>query len=205
MVWCRNCLVLFLLFGLCGEIRQCLGAPAAGGDAETPRPVSDPLDRPISFVPDKEDDRPKASDSRFGNAGITTMVGGLAVCVGAFLLFVWATRRTASIGMAPLPSEVLESLGRAPLNGRQHLQLIRLGQKLVLLCVSPQGATALSEVTDRDEVTRLAGFCQQSKTQSVTTSFREALGEYGREAPTAGLFGKLRSDGEYRSTPRRST
>jgi flagellar biogenesis protein FliO len=122
--------------------------------------------------------------------GISTLVGGLAVCIGSFLLFVWATRRSVPQGLAPLPAEVLEPLGRAPLSGRHHLQLIRLGRKVVLLCVSPQGATALAELSDDDEVTRLTGLCRQTGPRSATTSFREAIGDFSRESAETEWLGR---------------
>jgi flagellar biogenesis protein FliO len=169
-----------------------IGAASAGLAADSPAPLllrdgksisspasgsSDPLAQPIPMPPGGESPTAdgKSGPPRSVHAELSTLVGGLAVCVGAFLLFVWATRRHAPRGLEPLPAEVLEPLGRAPLNGRQYLQLVRLGHKLVLLCVSPQGATALLEISDGDEVARLAGLCQQSKSQSVTRSFREAL------------------------------
>jgi hypothetical protein len=89
--------------------------------------------------------------------------------------------------LARLPEEVIESLGRAPLIGRQQMQLIRLGRKLILLNVTPHGAEALAEVTDPAEVDRLTGLCQQQRRGSISDSFRQVLSQYG-EAPVRGGF-----------------
>lgn len=131
---------------------------------------------------------------------LTTVVGGLAICLGIFFLIVWATKRQAPPGMARLPVEVVESLGRLPLSGRQHLQLLRIGRKLVLLDVTPGGAETLTEITDPAEVDRLVGLCQQAKPNSVSASFREVLTEYEKEPAAKGFLGNTRpSDWELAS------
>ena len=92
-------------------------------------------------------------------------------------------------GFAPLPGEVFESLGRAPLTGRQQMQLIRLGNKLVLLSVTPTGAETLTEITDIDEVNRLAGLCQQGRSGSISDTFRQVLSQYADEPAPGGFVG----------------
>jgi flagellar biogenesis protein FliO len=119
---------------------------------------------------------PPTTHAERGVGGTTaTVLASLAIVLGAFFLFVWIARRSMPRAMAPLPSEVVESLGRAPLAARQQMQLIRLGSKLVLLCVTPHGAAALAEVTDAAEVDRLSGLCQQNRAGSITQSFRQVL------------------------------
>jgi flagellar biogenesis protein FliO len=110
------------------------------------------------------------------------VVGSLAVVLGAFFLVAWATRRAAPRRFQLLPPEVVDCLGRAPLAGRQQLQLMRLGKKLVLLSVTATDARALCEVTDPAEVDRIAGLCQQTRPESVTTSFRQALAQCATES-----------------------
>ena len=121
---------------------------------------------------------------------LTTVVGALAVCLGVFFLFVWITKRHAPAGLAPLPKEVVESLGRASLSGRQQLQLLRIGRKLVLLHVTSTSAETLTEIVDPVEVDRLVGLCQQTSPNSVTASFREVLTHYESE-PAKGFLGDV--------------
>ena len=83
--------------------------------------------------------------------------------------------------MAPLPNEVVECLGRAPLTGRQQVQLLRLGKKLVLVAVTATEARTLSEITDPLEVDRLSGLCQQIRPESITASFRQVLAQCATE------------------------
>ena len=49
-----------------------------------------------------------------------------------------------------LPKEAVELLGRAPLAGRQQMQLVRVGNKLLLVALSPAGAETLTEITEPD-------------------------------------------------------
>ena len=100
-----------------------------------------------------------------------TMITGLSIVIGAFLLFTWAIRRggkstAARRGM--LPNDVVDVLGRVPLAARQFAQLLRVGNKLVLVALTPTGPTTLTEVTDPAEVDRLLGLCQQMDAKSTT-------------------------------------
>jgi flagellar biogenesis protein FliO len=117
-----------------------------------------------------------------GRAGSLVTIGGsLALVVGLFLVFAWILRRTAPRGAAPLPAEVVEVLGRTVLAGRQQIQVLRFGRKLLLVSVTPAGSETLSEITDPDEVTRLLGFCQQSRPGSTTSAFRQVFEQLSRE------------------------
>jgi flagellar biogenesis protein FliO len=123
---------------------------------------------------------------------MTTVVGALAVCLGIFLLLVWVTKRSAPAGSGQLPKEVVESLGRVPLQGRQQLQLLRIGRKLLLIHVTPHGAETLTEIADQPEVERILGLCQQTRPTSVSSSFREILTQYESEPAAKGFLGDAR-------------
>lgn len=112
---------------------------------------------------------------------LTTVFGSLAVVIGLFILVVWFTRRALPKASTTLPKEVVDVLGRAPLGNRQQMQLVRVGNKLLLLSVTSNGATPLTEVTDPEEVDRLAGVCQRGQSGSVSETFRQVLGQLGGE------------------------
>lgn len=104
-----------------------------------------------------------------------------------FFLVAWISRRAAPRGMAPLPGEVMESLGRAPLVGRQQAQLLRIGKKLVLVSITAGGVEPITEITDPMEVDRLSALCQQTRPGSITDSFRNVLSQYASEPATRGF------------------
>lgn len=108
---------------------------------------------------------------------LITVGGSLAAVLGLFLLMVWAVRRTSPRGLATLPREAFEVLGRAPLANRQQAQLLRCGNKLLLVAVGAAGAGAdtLTEITDPAEVERLADLCRQTRSGGPVATFRQAL------------------------------
>jgi len=123
---------------------------------------------------------------------IHTVITALAIVIGAFLLFTWAIRRGGknSIGTrGSLPAEVVNVLGRVPIAARQFAQLLRVGNKLVLVALTPDGPTTLTEVTDPAEVDRLVGLCQQSESKSSTKVFEQVFQQFTNEPASGGFLG----------------
>ncbi len=118
---------------------------------------------------------------------VVTTVTSLAVVVGLFLLVVWVQRRAGASRRGMLPGEVFETLGRVPLNGRQEMHLVRLGNKLLLLAVTAQGAETLTEITDPREIERLSGICRHNRADSISASFREILSQLGGPGGARGV------------------
>jgi len=104
------------------------------------------------------------------------MFGGLALCLALFLAFAWVVRRGMPRSMAVLPREAVAVLGRMPLAKGQHASLIQVGNKLLLVAVSPAGAETLTEIDDPAEVDRLRTICNGPAEENVAgKSFRMTL------------------------------
>jgi flagellar biogenesis protein FliO len=115
---------------------------------------------------------------------------GLAIVIGAFLLFAWAIRRGGrAAGRGSLPTDVVSVLGRVPLAARQFAELLRVGNKLVLVSITPTGAQTLTEVTDPAEVDRLVGLCQQNNPHSTTKAFEQVFRQLSNESAPSGFLG----------------
>lgn len=116
-----------------------------------------------------------------GWGAVSSVGASLGLVLGAFLCVAWLSKRYLPKSAGPLPKEVVEQLGWAPLVGRQQMQLVRLGNKLLLIAVTP-GASAepLAEVTDQAEVERLSAICRRTKPESSTQAFREVMSELER-------------------------
>lgn len=114
-------------------------------------------------------------------SAITTVVGSLGIVLGLFVVLVWFSRRFAPAGTAALPKEAVELLGRTPLGGAHQMQLVRVGAKLLLVALSPQGARTLTEITSAAEVERLSDLCRRQKPDSATASFRSLVDQIGGE------------------------
>jgi flagellar biogenesis protein FliO len=123
---------------------------------------------------------------------IGTVVGSLAIVLGLFLVLAWCSRKFAPAGSAQLPKEALELLGRASLSPRQQVQLVRLGNKLLLVALTPAGAETLTEITDAAEVERLTGLCRRGQPASASNSFAQTLGQLTREPAQGGFVGGAR-------------
>jgi flagellar protein FliO/FliZ len=163
---------------------------AAAQEPVTPSEAAAPLRlSPRSTEGSRTLDRP-ASPTPSGAVG--TVVGSLAIVIGLFLVLAWCSRRFAPAGAAQLPSEVLELLGRSSLHAKQQVQLVRIGNKLLLIAQTPAGADTLTEITDPEEVERLASLCRRGQPASATNSFTQVLGQLAREPAAGGFAGQSR-------------
>jgi len=121
------------------------------------------------------------------SGAVGTVAGSLGIVLGLLLVVVWCSRRLTPAGAATLPKEVVELLGRSSLSGRQQVQLLRLGNKLVLVALSPSGAETLTEVTDAAEVEHLLALCWRERSGSSTAGFRQVLSQLASEPTVAGF------------------
>ncbi len=120
-----------------------------------------------------------------GPASMVTVVSGLCIVLGIFLVVAWGMRRAAPGGSTLLPRQVVEVLGRVPLAGRQQVHLVRCGNKLLLVSVTPDAAKTLTEITDPMEVDRLAGLCEQMRPHSSSATFRRALRQFTHDGESS--------------------
>ncbi len=118
----------------------------APGVSKAPQPLPRPTKR-VSPSTSWNDRLPRPSGQTFIVLGI---VAGLAL--------VWRLTRGNERN---LPSDLVEVYGRVPLNPKQHLHLVRVGNTLLVLIESAQGLQRLAEITDPDEV------------RSITNRFRK--------------------------------
>lgn len=109
---------------------------------------------------------------------IATTFSALAVVLGIFLIFAWMMKRASGKGASGLPNELVEILGQVPLNGRQRLCVVRFGRKLVLACVSIDGAETLAELTDPEEVEELLAIWRRTSPASASHAFRKVFAQY---------------------------
>ncbi len=138
-------------------------AAADEGPAARPPAPSGSAGSPTPLAPQNATPHPGTSRAAGGLESLLTVGGSLAVVLAGFWAIAWALRRASPGGFRPLPSEAFELLGRAPLANRQQAQLLRCGNKLLLVAVSTEGAETLTEITDPAEVDRLAAACRSAR------------------------------------------
>ena len=72
-------------------------------------------------------------------------------------------------------------LARVQLTPRHWVSLVRCGRRVLILGLSGERITALSEITDGAEVVELLGQCEQSRPGSASSSFRGMFQQEARE------------------------
>ena len=103
------------------------------------------------------------------------MFFSLAVVLSFFLLVAWLVKKSQPNSFLKLPGDVVQVLGRTPMAPRQQMYVVRFGSKLLLISHQPGQTQTLGEITDADEVQRLAGLCEANHPGSISNSFRDVL------------------------------
>lgn len=165
-----------------------------GDHEEAGTPSSENTAQPRRLAPRQGDGKASAAKASLSNPteSLITMGGSLCVVLTLFFGLAWITRRGLPKNNGKLPGEVIEVLGKTPLVKGQELQLVRVGAKLLLICVTPTGCETLTEIVDRGEVDRLSTICRSNGPASMTTAFNQVLTGIGRE-PATGFAGSART------------
>lgn len=122
-----------------------------------------------------------------GGAWWTTM-GGLAVVLCVVGGLAWLARKHLPTTVRGLPTAAVEVLGRRTIEPRAAVHLVRVGNRILLLGITPGGLTTLTEFSDPEEVDHLAGICragEESQT-SFLQLFRKAEAGPTREFTVRG-------------------
>lgn len=119
----------------------------------------------------------------------TTAGAGLAIVVGLFMVCMLLLRGSTPKASSPLPNDAVSVLGRVPLAARNFAHLLKVGHKLVLVAITPDGVSPITEITDPAEVQRMLGLCMQNDKHSTSAEFREVLNHLTKE-PAKGFLGK---------------
>lgn len=107
---------------------------------------------------------PEATGSRSRGSrepqSIVGVVVSLGLLAGALAGAGFWLKRSGHATFRSLPIQALEPMGRRVIGPRQSIQLVRLGGRILVLGVSPDGINTLAEISDPVEVDLLAGACQ---------------------------------------------
>lgn len=157
-------------------------------------PLAAPLRprEPLPLSPRGSKSESNASTSRpapSASSSVVTVVASLAIVLGLFFVVIWFLRRAAGAGPAQLPSDAVSILGQVSLSPRQSVHLLRVANKLLVVCSNGETAVTLTEIEDEEEVNRIAGLCAATQPGSATNAFRDILGQLGNEPTTPGFLG----------------
>jgi flagellar biogenesis protein FliO len=113
---------------------------------------------------------------------MATAIAALAFVVGVFLFVMSLVKRNLPRSMQLLPTDVASVLGRMPLTGKQFAHLIKLGDKLVLVSISPTRIDTITEVTDPNQVARLLAICIPDASPQVRQDYDQILRQLAAES-----------------------
>ena len=106
---------------------------------------------------------------------VLSVGGSLLIVIAAFFLLAVLFRKVTPQGNRLLPKEAFECLGRYFLTQKHQLQVLRLGNRIVLVSVMPDKVSTLAEITDPDETVAFLGLCRRLDTNSATEMFRKTI------------------------------
>ncbi len=151
-------------------------APDPTGDALPPRT---PGTRPKGNV-----SKPSSSklDGHAGDGWWTTL-GGLTAVLALVFLAAKVARKSIPTAHKTLPAEVVQVLGRKALDYRHTVHLVRFGSRLLMVGVSQEGMTTLSEINDPVEIDYLSGLCKPSDPTSVSQTFTQLFHRFQTAEP----------------------
>lgn len=132
---------------------------------------------------------------------LATVGGSLALVLGIFFLTAFFAKKSLVGKVAKLPNEAIEVLGKSPIARGQELQLVRIGNRLLLLNVTQHATETLTEISSPEEVEHLAAMCRRNGPQSSSAGFDQMLLHMGRE-PAQGFAESPRARSFSGGTPR---
>ena len=170
---------------------------AAAGVAPAPRPAAPPTTAPHSDVgqrvirrdPGRTTTGPTTAAASTQPASAAAPVasvapklelpkvaGALAVVLGLAFVLRAVLRRVFPAVSSAGATHAIQVLSRTVLAPRQQLMLVRVGRRLVVVGDSGGQMTALSEITDPDEVASLVGQVKDEKLSAAGATFGGLLG-----------------------------
>ncbi len=107
-----------------------------------------------------------------------TTIFSLLIITGLIVLCAWIVKKIQPLKVQGLSTDVVEVLGKRPLDPRQQIYLIRCGSRILVVGSSLQGMSTLAEITDPEEMDMLIGLCRKPTHDSrIVQSFQTLLGK----------------------------
>lgn len=124
----------------------------------------------LALSPPARQKQPKSDDQ--SHAPWLTTFGSLAVVLSVLFAVAWLIKKVQPAGTSRLPTDCLELLGHQVLAGRHQLHLVRVGEKLLLVAVSQNQISTLTEIEQPAQVARL---CELARRPESGGRWQQAL------------------------------
>ncbi len=104
---------------------------------------------------------------------LTQTLGSLALIVGGFLVIVFVLKgKKKTVESKP---DLIEVLYRTSLTPKQQIQMVRWGERLLLIAISASNVETLAEISDPAEVHRILLLCDKPESTAMESVFQNLL------------------------------
>ncbi|MCG8511934.1 MAG: flagellar biosynthetic protein FliO [Rhodospirillales bacterium] len=122
-------------------------------------------------------DGSNASGGAFGSSTLLNTLAALGLVIGLVLLLRWVAGRfggRAAGGSSP----VVEVMSRTMIAPKNHVLILRIGGRLLVVNDSSSGMRTLAEIDEPEEVAELLGSISATRDSSLTNSFNRMLHKF---------------------------
>lgn len=136
------------------------GQPQVPPPAFSSGPEDTATEKPLTLRRNANSDLAGNRNFKSGSS-LYTVLGSLGLVLGIFFAAMWFFKRGMPNSYLALPREAFEVFGHAAIGPRQQVELVRIGDRLLLVAVSQAGLQTLTEIKDPREIERLARLCKR--------------------------------------------
>ncbi|MCC7192109.1 MAG: FliO/MopB family protein [Phycisphaeraceae bacterium] len=134
-----------------------------------------------------------------GSSWVMTTLTALGVVVGLILVLRGIVAKVTGRAPASAHSPVIEVLSRTSVAPKNHVLLLRLGQRILVVGDSAAGLATLADISDPEEVASLLQTISASKSGSASQGFADTLDDFdGRYDEQDQPIREGRDSGEHR-------
>ena len=122
------------------------------------------------------------SPSKLPNTSIWQPLLSLFTVLAVIVIIAWLIKRFLPGQVSSGVSDVVQVLGRVPVDNKNSLCLAKFGNEILLLGTGPDGIRLVDKVSDPDKIASLLGKIESSRVNSISKSFagafKNARGDY---------------------------
>ena len=159
------------------ELAKQYSEPAAALPQGDPTPPQDTEQAPLG-APAAE--QRSLGDAQSGGGWILSTMAALGLVIGLILAARWAVVRFGGKVIAR-PSQAVEVLSRTPVAPKNHVLLLRVGRRVLVVGDSSTGLRTLADLDDPEEVAALLQSVESGRPASVSRGFQDLIGRFNRE------------------------
>jgi len=159
-----------------GDEKESAGSAAGAVDTES----AEIEDTPLGLASGAAGDHPEFTAPR---GWALSTLAALGVVIGLIFGARWLYTKMGGAVVAR-PSPVIEVLSRTPVAPKNHVLLLRVGQRVLVVGDSSSGLSTLADVTDPEEVATLLQSVSTHSDRSVTKSFNSLVSRFNGDYDT---------------------